>query len=176
MGMILIAVLLVVFFIVISNVLNRRKENEKGQWAENELKRREQAGKEKRVISSVLNRRKVNKKKVKITISVIGAIVLVIFFAPLIVPIVIIGVVGYFVYVFSKFILKFLYQNEDKIKRVTVKIALFIGSFIGLIVILLYLDETSEPNEELEQRIKKLEQRNEALEQHRLLKTINNGW
>ena len=32
--------------------------------------------------------------------------------------IVIIGVVGYFVYVFSKFILKFLYEKEGQIKRV----------------------------------------------------------
>jgi len=134
-GIILIAVLLIVFFRVISNVLNRRKENEKGQWAENELNRIEQAGKEKRVISSVLNRRKVNKKKVKITISVIGAIVLVIFFAPIILPTVIIGVGAYSIYVFLKFILEFLYQNEGKIKRVTVKIVKFLALLIGFMTI-----------------------------------------
>ena len=32
--------------------------------------------------------------------------------------IVIIGIVGYFVYVFSKFILKFFYEKEGQIKRV----------------------------------------------------------
>jgi len=136
---ILIAVLSIVFLSVILIMFNRLKENEKGKRLEEELNRSEQALTDKCVTASVFCREKVNDKKAINTIIVLVlSVFLGLLFAPVIGQIAIVGIGAYVVFVFLRFIVSFLYENEDEIFKIVKFLALLIG-FMTIVFVIFIL-------------------------------------